>query len=166
VARPPPGQFPQFRGGKKLTVSIFDQVSTPPLKMVCQRRYLVHDLIEDFQSRKGDTHRFRIRVWLGIDATPVVIVSGVNSVDPSWMSVTIANWVHSALLRYPASGVLYFEAYRPRPQDDTESSASLRLRQVHFEYVGHKHRARLIKPTTSPAIWSALEYVVGDSIEV
>ena len=95
------------------------------------RRHLVYDEVEDFNSRNGNVHTFRVRVWMAKDATPVVFVTPVNPADtrPDRYASLIANWVLQAILRCNPMGMLYFNACLV----DGEP----RVNQEFFGHVGH-----------------------------
>ena len=119
------------------------------------RRHLVMDEIEEIPDKRGNLHRFRVRVWRALQATPVVLVSQVDGgVAPQRLVNKLSNYVFSAILGYPEPGMLYFQ------HDTTDDE----LTQVFFEFFGNARRLRLYRPIDQLKSWLWLEYMVGETI--
>jgi hypothetical protein len=127
-------------------------LNTAP-KPLIPRRFLTDDIVEEF----GKT-RFRIRIWQGRDATPIVLVSQVpGGTHPRSHATQVANWINGAMLSFPDAGFLYFE--------DGVSHGQRYLAHLVFEYFGNEHRLRLFKPEPRPKDWSFFEHVIGSPVE-
>lgn len=123
------------------------------------KRHLIYDEIEEFTSKTHVRHSFRIRVWMARDATPVVLISQTEpKFKPESMSVQIANWVFSGVLRHPECGMLNFEAEYALP------CGKWRVNQVHFDGVGHDLRQRFMNPVAREVTLRGLERLVGERI--
>jgi hypothetical protein len=125
-------------------------------------RFLIHDEIETIPDRRGRLHEFRLRIWRGKDATPVVLVSQLpgDSTRPNNLVTKLANYVYASLLRYPREGMLYFADEQP-----TEGFEGLELCQNHFEFFGHASRSRLFNPEFQAKEWRFLESVLNQKVE-
>lgn len=127
-------------------------------------RFLTNDETINLVDRLGDDRTFRVRIWQGADAVPIVLAtmpSGVTATNPfanpSSMSSKIANFVNAAILRYPVLGFIYFEA-------DSRDEGS--CEHVLFSYFGAAAaRVAMYKPTRIEHKWSSLELIVGEEIE-
>jgi hypothetical protein len=118
------------------------------------KRSLIHDEIERFPCG----HRFRVRVWAGVGATPLVLLSQQpNGPHPRASATEMANWVNVAILRYPAHGFIYFE--------DGVVLQTPYLSRVDLSYFGHSLRLQLYKPEVRPVEWDYLESIIGGKIE-
>jgi hypothetical protein len=125
----------------------------PPLP----KRSLFYDEIETFPQGKV-CPRFRIRIWAGKEATPIVLVTQTrNGPHPRSYATRIANYINEAVLRYPSCGFIFFE--------DGVVLGQPYLTHVDFEYFGHSLRLKLYRPTIRPRDWEYLEHVLGGKIE-
>ena len=120
------------------------------------KRFLVHDEIEEVADKHGNLHRFRVRIWRGENATPVVLVGAVDGGVHPWRMVNrLSNYVASAILGYPGPGMLYFEY-----------GGDKILAQVYIEFFGPPERLRLFKPIDQRKMWEWFEdHVVGGPID-
>lgn len=127
-------------------------------------RHLTHDETVSVADRKGQCKNFRIRIWQGLDAVPMVLATIPQlqpqpldvSANPSSMSSKIANFVNTAMLGHPVHGLIYFEA-DPFPVG--------LYSQVYFEYFGTVHRLVMYKPDRVTNEWARLEAIIGEKIE-
>lgn len=118
-------------------------------------RHLTFDEVETWS---GDT--YRIRVWQGKFVCPVCLVSQIaHGAHPRLDIVPIANYVHSAILRFPELGVSVF-----MDGDDLRSGAAV-LEYVMFEVWGCSHRLRLFNPAPVLREWRFLQDLVGENLE-
>jgi len=124
------------------------------------KRHLVFDEVESFITKRGNTHRYRIRVWRAVNATPVVFVTPVEVGDerPDRYATLVANWVFQALLHCDPHGLLYFDACT------FEGVAG--VFQEFFGYVGHALRLRLLNPVSSKITIERLSAIVGEPVEL
>lgn len=123
-------------------------------------RFLTHDEIESIPSKRGALYQFRVRVWRGRDATPVVLVSQLpGGTQPHWMVIKLANYAQAVLAGYPQGGMLYFA--------DEESHVAGRrdLTQSYFEFYGTISRLKLYRPYVMAKEWTFLEYLLDQKIE-
>lgn len=129
-----------------------------------QKRFMTDDEVISVNDKYGESHDFRVRIWQGSSACPVVLATLPLGQDldtaymkPSAMSSKIANYVYAYMLGYPAIGIIYHEA-DPGPGEKCES--------VYFETFGrNSHRVELYDPTRSEMRWDRLEWIVGGKIE-
>lgn len=121
-------------------------------------RHLTFDEVETWS---GD--QYRIRVWQGKFVCPVTLVSQVaNGAHPRLDIVPIANYVHSAILRFPRLGVSVF-----MDGEDPQSKEAPRraLEYVMFEMWGCPQRLRLFNPAPVIRDWRFLQDLVGEYVE-
>ena len=131
-----------------------DQLAEAPTK-----RHLIYDEFEEFTSKTQGLRSFRIRVWMARDATPIVLISQTEpNFRPSYMTVQIANWVLSAVLRHDERGMLYFDA------DHEPGSSHWHVDQRFFDCVGHALRQRLTNPSARRKSVEHLEWLVGEPV--
>lgn len=132
-------------------------------------RFLTDDEIIPFMSRHGAEYLYRIRVWRGKEATPIVLVTGERNpktgefMAPSLIRGKLANFVMGAILGFPESGMLYFDT-RACP-DGVEGGYSVKLTQVFFEFFGHSDRLRLFRPDDRITTWEFLETILDQKVE-
>ena len=128
------------------------------VQLAPMRRHLVYDEVEQFTSRGGNPHTFRVRAWCAKDATPVVFVTPASERDtrPDRYATIIANWVNQAIFRCNPIGMLYFDAclVGGKPQ----------VNQQFFAIVGHVMRQRLMSPMTMKSTIERLIAVVGERV--
>ena len=128
-------------------------------------RHLVTDETVTLFSKMGDELCFRVRIWRGLDATSLVLVSptadaeGFIGVSPDRLTVRMANYVLATMLGHPCHLMLYFEE-NIRPGEPGTA-----LEQVHFEYFGQAHRLKMFKPIRRPTEWDRLEYILQSPVE-
>jgi hypothetical protein len=121
------------------------------------KRFLIHDEVETFYGSRGQGISVRIRIWMGVNATPIVLIGQVNGQPhPRQIATRVANYIQESLLYYPENGFLYYEA---------GLGLSAGLSQQVFEYFGHGQRLRLFRPETRHKSPDFLEYVLGEKIE-
>lgn len=126
--------------------------------LIATRRHLTFDELETWSGC-----RYRIRVWQGESVTPVCLVSQTSRRDhPSQDITAIANYVHSAILKFPELGVSVF-----MDSDDGKPQAIPHrvLEYVSFEFFGCRFRLHLFKPALMARDWKFLEELVGCRIE-
>ena len=126
-------------------------------------RHLITDEVVTMPDRWGQEIPFRVRIWEGAHATPLVIVSQYVTPEvmwsgPSMMTCKLANFITSAMLGHPSCGMLYFE-------DEVDAEGNWHLCQCYFEYYGNAHRLRLFRPTRQPKPWEYAEYIIGGPVE-
>ena len=141
-------------------------------------RHLTFDEVEDWSGDK-----YRIRVWQGKFVCPVILVSQIaHGAHPRLDIVPIANYVHSAILKFPELGVSVFmdglagsqgdpaahgDFRRKSTKDDQRPKGAPRrvLEYVMFEVWGCPHRLRLFNPAPVPRDWRFLQDLVGENLE-
>ena len=134
-----------------------------PHEVMPPPRWLIHDEVEEFTSKNDNKYQFRVRVWLGQGATPVVLVNqvilpdGKLGIQPRLMTCRVANYCHSALVGFDTKGMLYFEA-----RQDTHP----KIHQIFFEYFGFHHRTTLFKPEAQQREWLFLEHIIQSTISL
>lgn len=116
------------------------------------RRFLVHDEVEGI-----DGCDYRIRVWRGVDVSPIVLVGEVEpECVPSVRTTSTAWYVTSAILRHCPEKMAYFE-------DETITSQILSL--VNFDYAGCEQRRRPFNPHRHELPWERFEKILGMSVD-
>jgi hypothetical protein len=126
-------------------------------------RHLVTDEVIELVDKFGTDMKFRVRIWRGSDATPVVLASPTPSDDgetysPYCMTTKIANFVLGAMLGHPCHLMLYYEV-------QVFSEGNQVLEQIHFEYYGHAHRLKMYKPSRETIEWGRLEHFLQGAVE-
>ena len=128
-----------------------------------QLRHLVTDEPVILFDKRDTEMSFRVRIWRGKDATPIVLASAMKSdagelCSPFLMSGKLANYILGPMLGHPESMMVYFE--------DQESSDGVRvLEQVCFEFYGNVHRLKMYRPTRTVKEWWRLESILCDRIK-
>lgn len=116
------------------------------------RRFLVHDEVEGI-----DGYDYRIRVWRGREASPVVLVSESEEFGITALNTNQAAWyITSAILRHCPEKMAYFE-------DEAITSQILSL--VNFDYAGCEHRRRPFNPHRYELPWERFEKILGMSVD-
>jgi hypothetical protein len=123
---------------------------------------LVFDKVEQFTTRVGEPHAYRVRVWRRRGQPAIVLVSQINSKDKPWrMSAAVANWVFGALLGLSSDGMRFFESHLNLEQ----SGSSLTI--VTFEHFGkHPARQRFYNPQSTKVDWELICNMTGAYVEL
>lgn len=127
--------------------------------------HLTDDETTEFVGRKDAVFPCRIRVWRRQGAASVALASQVLKDDgsphpnPGRLVGRIANYVHSAILGYPAEGFVYVEACR-------DLLGEWVIQHCSFSYFGRANqRLRLYEPARHAIDVASLEHMIGQRVE-